>query len=32
MDINTKNLLISENDISKRFELLYKYVENVLKA
>jgi Lon protease-like protein len=32
MDINTKNLLISENDISKRFELLYKYVENMLKA
>ena len=32
MDINTKNLLIRENDISKRFKLLYKYVENVLKA
>ena len=32
MDINTKNILICENDISKRFKILNKYVENVLKA
>jgi len=31
MDLNIKNVLINENDISKRFEILSTYIDNVIK-
>ena len=32
MDLNIKNVLINENDISKRFEILSTYIDNVIKS
>ena len=32
MDLNIKNVLINENDISKRFVILTNYVDNVIKT